>query len=184
MKKKIHVLLPYISLGIFTLSACWLFAGRHGIFGAKVDWLSQHSVLPAYFRQQFYETGDLFPEFAPNIGGGQNIFNFSYYGLYSPIILLSYLLPFVKMGDYLMAASIAGLILSSWLFYYWLGSKKFSAEIRLCVSALFLLAGPMIYQSCHHIMFINYMPFLCMALLGVDRHLETLLFSSPCVQPS
>ena len=34
-----------------------------------------------------------------NLGGGQNIYNFAYYGLYNPVILLSYALPFVKMGD-------------------------------------------------------------------------------------
>lgn len=172
MKNKIPILLPYLFLAVLTLCACWLFAGRHGLFGAKVDWISQHSVLPDYFRQQFYDTGDLFPEFAPNLGGGQDLFNFSYYGLYSPIFLLSYLLPFVSMGDYLQAASAAGLILSVWIFYYWLGRRHFSGEIRLAVCALFLLAGPMIYQSCHHVMFVSYMPFLCMALLGVDRHFE------------
>ena len=47
------------------------------IFGSNVDWLSQHSVFPEYFRQQFYETGTVFPEFAANIGGGQNIYNFA-----------------------------------------------------------------------------------------------------------
>ena len=41
------------------------------VFGANVDWISQHSVFPEYFRQQFYETGALFPEFAANIGGGR-----------------------------------------------------------------------------------------------------------------
>ena len=172
MKNKIPILLPYLFLAVLTLCACWLFAGRHGLFGAKVDWISQHSVLPAYFRQQFYDTGDLFPEFASNLGGGQDLFEFSYYGLYSPIFLLSYLLPFVAMGDYLQAASVAGLILSVWIFYYWLGRRRFSDEIRLAACALFLLAGPMIYQSCHHVMFVSYMPFLCMALLGIDRHFE------------
>ena len=63
---------------------------KNGVFGSKVDWISQHSVLPDYFRQLFYETGNLFPNFAPDIGGGQNIYNFSYYGLFSPLILLSY----------------------------------------------------------------------------------------------
>lgn len=54
------------------------------VFGANVDWISQHSVFPEYFRQQFYETGQIFPEFAANIGGGQNIYHFAYYGLYNP----------------------------------------------------------------------------------------------------
>ena len=56
--------IPYLILAGFTFFFCWWFVGRHGIFGAKVDWLSQHSVLPDYFRQQFYATGKIFPEFA------------------------------------------------------------------------------------------------------------------------
>lgn len=162
----------YLFLCVLTLACCWMFVGRQGIFGAKVDWLSQHSVLPDYFRQQFYATGELFPEFAGNLGGGQNIYHFSYYGLYGPLLLPSYLLPFVKMGDYLMAVSIAGILASVCLFYYWLGRRGFSWEIRLSATILFLLAGPMIFQSCHQVMFVNYMPFLCLALLGVDRHFE------------
>ncbi len=159
-------------LCVLTLACCWIFAWRHGMFGAKVDWLSQHSVLPDYFRQQFYATGELFPQFAGNLGGGQNIYHFSYYGLYSPVFLLSYLLPFVKMGDYLMAVSIAGIAASVCLFYYWLGRRGFSREVRLSASILLLLAGPMIFQSCHQVMFVNYMPFLCLALLGIDRYFE------------
>lgn len=96
--------MPFLLI-LFTLFFCWLFCGRYGVFGSKVDWISQHSVFPDYFRQQFYDTGDFFPEFAAGIGGGQNIYNFAYYGLYSPVFLLSYLLPFVKMSDYLIAAS-------------------------------------------------------------------------------
>ena len=61
------------SFDSFTLFFCWLFCGRYGVFGSKVDWISQHSVFPDYFRQQFYDTGDFFPEFAAGIGGGQNI---------------------------------------------------------------------------------------------------------------
>ena len=64
--------------------------------------INQHSVIPDYFRQQFYDTGKLIPEFAPNLGGGQNIYNFAYYGLLSLLILSSYLLPFIRMEDYLM----------------------------------------------------------------------------------
>ena len=68
-----------------------------------MDWISQHSVIPDYFqKKQFYETGNLFPEFAYELlGGGQNIYNYSYYGLYSPLFLLSYALPFVKMSTYI-----------------------------------------------------------------------------------
>ena len=171
-KEKICGLASYAALAVLTVAACWFFAGRYGVFGANMDWISQHSVFPEYFRQQFYQTGQFFPEYAANIGGGQNIYNFSYYGLYNPIVLIAYLLPFVKMSDYLMAASVICLEASVCLLYGWLKKRRFSTEIALAVAVLFLLAGPMIYQSCHQIMFVQYMPFLLMAFSGVDRYWE------------
>ena len=169
---KVKRYIPYLLLTALTLFFCRMFVGRYGIFGAKVDWFSQHSVLPDYFRQQFYATGKLFPEFAANLGGGQNIYHFAYYGLYSPLILPSYLLPFVKMSDYIMAVSITGLTASVLLFYYWLKSRKTDTGTAFILSLMFLLAGPMIGQYSGQIMFVDYMPFLCLALIGVDRYFE------------
>ena len=169
---KVKRYIPYLLLTGLTLFFCRMFVGRYGIFGAKVDWLSQHSVLPDYFRQQFYATGKFFPEFAANMGGGQNIYHFAYYGLYSPLILPSYLLPFVKMSDYIMAVSITGLTASVLLFYYWLKSRKTDTGTAFILSLMFLLAGPMIGQYSGQIMFVDYMPFLCLALIGVDRYFE------------
>ena len=142
------------------------------VFGANVDWISQHSVLPEYFRQQFYATGNLFPEFAANIGGGQNIYNFSYYGLYSPLILPSYFLPFVKMSDYIMAVSIFCLVVDLLLFYKWLRGNEISKGNACLTSVLFLLAGPVIFHSYNQVMFVDYMPFLILGLLGVDRYFK------------
>ncbi|WP_138375573.1 YfhO family protein [Dorea longicatena] len=169
---KVKRYIPYLLLTGLTLFFGRMFVGRYGIFGAKVDWLSQHSVLPDYFRQQFYATGKFFPEFAANLGGGQNIYHFAYYGLYSPLILPSYLLPFVKMSDYIMAVSITGLTASVLLFYYWLKSRKTDTGTAFILSLMFLLAGPMIGQYSGQIMFVDYMPFLCLALIGVDRYFE------------
>ena len=56
-KEKICGLASYAVLTVLTVAACWFFAGRYGVFGANMDWISQHSVFPEYFRQQFYQTG-------------------------------------------------------------------------------------------------------------------------------
>lgn len=171
-RQKFKQTIPYLLLGMFTLLFCWFFCGRYGVFGSKVDWISQHSVLPDYFRQQFYNTGQLFPEFAANIGGGQNIYNFAYYGLYSPVVLISYFLPFVKMSDYMMAAGVISLLAAVLLFYKWLLRRGITSRLSFLTALLFLLSGPMIYHSYNQIMFVNYMPFLCLAFLGVDRYFE------------
>ena len=47
------------------------------LYGSLKDWNSQHWLFPEYFRKLFYETHDLFPDFAFNLGAGQNIYNFS-----------------------------------------------------------------------------------------------------------
>ena len=36
----------YVILAALTLFFCWMFCLRWGVFGAKVDWISQHSVIP------------------------------------------------------------------------------------------------------------------------------------------
>ena len=102
MKERRKDLLWEMVLILLTVAACLYSTGAENIFGAKVDWSSQHSVFPEYFRQQFYRTGQFFPEFALNIGGGQNIYNFSYYGLFSPVVFIGYILPNVKISDYII----------------------------------------------------------------------------------
>lgn len=69
---------------IFPLTAGILFLLQntsHTIAGSQIDWISQHTVLAEYFRQRFYSTHEFFPQFASELGGGQNIYNFAYYGL-------------------------------------------------------------------------------------------------------
>lgn len=151
---------------------CWLFVMRHGVFGSEIDWISQHSVLPDYFRQRFYDTKELFPSFALNLGGGQNIYHFSYYGLYSPILLISYLLPFVKMSDYIICSSILCYISSVVLFYLWIRRKCESRTEAAGIACMFGLATPLLYHAYNQLMFVNYMPFLCMALMGTDHYLK------------
>ena len=171
-KSKYQCCMEYIVLAALTLFFCWMFCLRWGVFGAKVDWISQHSVIPDYFRKQFYATGKLFPEFAMNLGGGQNIYNYSYYGLYSPLFLLSYALPFVKMSTYVIIMEMVCLMASVLLVYMWLNRKGFGRAVSFAVAVIFLLTGPMICQSYSQIMFVNYMPFLILALMGVDRYFE------------
>lgn len=172
MTKRMEEAGDYLFLAVLTLFFCWLFAGQFGWLGAKTDWLNQHAVFPEYFRQQFYETGKLFPEFAPNIGAGQNIYYFSYYGLLSPVVLFSYFFPMVSMERYLVCASVAGLATAVLLFYRWLRNNRFSRKISFLCALLFCLVGPMIYHTFKQIMFVNYMPFLLLALIGVDRYFE------------
>lgn len=139
------------------------------LYGSVLDWNCQHYLIPDYFRKLFYKTHNLFPAFAFNLGGGQNIFNFSYYGYASPVILLSYLFPFISMKTYIQISSILLVYFSVILFYKWI-EKKFPKKLSLCLTIIFMLSAPLLFHSHRHIMFINYMPFLMMGLIGVDSY--------------
>ena len=43
------------------------------VYGSQDDWASQHYAIPEYFRTLFYSTHELFPSYAPNIGGGESM---------------------------------------------------------------------------------------------------------------
>lgn len=169
--KKNH---KFIHLGIiFSIIFIWiiiLFLKGY-IFGSSIDWANQHIVIPEYFRNLFYETKKLIPTFALNLGLGQNIFNFSYYGLFSPIILLSYLFPFIPMTIYMPLASITSLLISISLFYKWINSK-YNAKIAFLATFIFAFNAPFIYHFHRHIMFVIYMPFMINALRGIDTYFE------------
>lgn len=170
MKKRDYINLTIIILTVLVIM--FITKGYNNLYGSKTDWMSQHWALPEYFRNLFYETKNLFPNFAPNIGAGQNIYNFAYYGFLNPIILISYFFPFIKMVDYIMISSIIVVIMSIILFYKWLINNKVEVNNAFIATFLFALANPLIYHSHRHIMFINYMPFLILALIGIDKYFE------------
>lgn len=150
-----------------------IFILRNGsLYGSILDWNTQHSVIPEYFRSLFYKTLNIFPDFALNLGSGQNIYNYSYYGLFNPVIIISYFLPFISMKTYIQISSILLVYSSVILFYYFLRRNKLSENVSLLSSVVFLTASPLLFHSHRHIMFMNYMPFLILALIGVDKYFE------------
>ena len=138
-------------------------------YGSTTDWDCQHWLIPDYFRKQFYATGNIFSNLAPNIGDGQNIYYLSYYGYLSPIILLSYLLPFVPMKLYIEVASIIGLMVTGIVFYFWM-KKKYNPNISLIMTLLLISSTPLLFHSHRHVMYICYMPFLIMAFMQLDKN--------------
>lgn len=142
------------------------------IFGSNMDWINQHTVIPEYFRNYFYETGKFIPDIIYNLGLGENAFNFSYYGLLSPIILVSYFLPFVNMTTYIVISSVILYLLSVYLFYRFIKSK-FDTKLSTLLTVVFMCASPILFQFHRQIMFVNYLPFLLLALINVDSFEKT-----------
>lgn len=177
MKKKIQDnKTKYIHYGciiLFLFVMMLLPLGFDSIFGSKTDWIGQHTTFADYFRMLFYNTGDLFPDYAFHIGGGNNIYFFSYYGLLNPLLMLSYLFPFISMSTYIMLLNIVLVLITGILLYEFLLHKKYSNHLSLLVTLIMMSASFLIFHAHRHYMFMNYMPFLILALFGVDRYFET-----------
>ena len=61
---------------------------------------------------------------------------------------------------------------SAVLFYQWIKKKFSGGNTGFWTACMFALTGPLIFHSYNQIMFVNYMPFLCLALIGTDRFLQ------------
>ena len=141
------------------------------IYGSSTDFINQHFRLPEYLRILFYN-GALLPNFAFHLGGGQNIFYLAYHGLFNPVLMLSYLLPFMKMYDFVVISNITCLLVAICLMYRFI-YDKYNSKIALLSTFLFTVASPLIYHTHRHLMFVNYMVFLVMALIYVDKYFKT-----------
>lgn len=169
-KKRDIVYLWIIILSFLAL--VFLLSNTMYLYGSQLDWYSEHISIPEYFRTLFYNTKDLFPDFAFNIGNGQNIYNLSYYGLLSPFIFISYLFPKVSMTTFIMVSTILSVLVSAVLMYIFLKKHGFKSETALVATFIFTMSSSISMHSHRHIMFINYMPFLMLGLYGVDKKFD------------
>lgn len=164
-----------INILIFTLTflAIYLILTKDKyLFASKIDFKYQHYLIPEYFRTLFYSTHDLFPDFALNLGSGQNIYYLSYYGLFNPFVLLSYLFPTIKMIDYMITTNCLIVLISTYLFYFYLRKNNYNKKTSFITAFLFLTSGPLIFHAKRHTMFINYFPFLILSLYGIDYYFK------------
>lgn len=142
------------------------------IYGSYVDWINQHYLFADYFRNLFYETHEVIPSFSMHIGAGQNIFNFAYYGLLSPVVTLSYIFPFISMEVFLGWAMIILIAISIVLFYYFIRSNNYNENISFITTFIFMCASPIIFHTHRHIMFVSYMPILILGFILIDRYFK------------
>lgn len=157
----------FILLGITVFSIILIFLFGY-IFCSNMDFINQHAVLPEYFRNYFYTNHKFVPEIFYNLGAGQNAFNISYYGLLSPVILFSYLLPFISMRNYIIGSSIILLLATIFLFYKWI-RNNFNSKYSFLLTLLFMFSSPIFFHFHRQIMFVNYLPFLLLSLINIDK---------------
>lgn len=176
---KQKILLCHMALTALALALALLPVPAGSFYGSEGDWYTQHLTIAESLRRLMLDTGKLIPQFVP-LGGGSSIYDFAYYGLLRPDVLISCLMPSVNMKYIIAGYALLGYVASVNLCFYWLrkphlkgseGATSHSIFTPFFASVLFTCAT-CFYHSHHQIIFVNYMPFLITALLGVDRLIE------------
>lgn len=171
MKAKIfEITISHLLLTVITLVILLLPLGTGMFYGSEGDWYSQHVGIAESLRQTMLETKSLIPQYI-NLGGGSSIYDFAYYGLLRPDVLFSCMVPDMEMKYVIAGYAVLGVIASVNLCYLWLQKQRLSKSFAFA-GAVLLAASSCFYQAHHQIMFVNYMPFLFLALMGVDRLLR------------
>lgn len=173
--KNINIILVSTSLLFFLF--IWYLNANGKVYGSQVDWLNQHVTFADNIRNTFYKTGKLYPDFSWNLGGGQNTAQLIYYGLFRPEIIISFLFPMVKMLEYTIISMFFLTNISLLLLYYWLRKNGFNPFVCLISCLLFVLAGPVIFHTHRHLMFVSYMPWLMLVLIGTYDYIENKKYS-------
>ncbi len=144
-----------------------LLSWREGsLYGSSCDWFSQHVSIADTIRRTILKEGTLFPGQLP-LGGGNNIYDFSYYGYLRPDVLFACLIPAVPMEWIITGYSIGGYLCSVLLFFFLMKKQGIKEEFALAGSVLFLSAG-CFFHIHRQIMFVNYMPFLLGAMMCIQ----------------
>lgn len=168
LNKQIQPYILLLSYGLLLIALIWK---PGNLFISTTDYAAQHFAFADYFRKLFYDTKDLFPDFANAIGGGQNIYNFSYYGLFRPDVLISYLLPWIPAYTILTLYSIFLYLFGGCLIYKWISNNNLPTGISILMGCMFL-SSSVLFQTHRQIMFVNHIPFFILSLLGVDKYLK------------
>ena len=165
-----HLLLSCLAL----LLALGPAAVRGEFFGYGSDWLSQHLPLAETLRSAMLDSGRLLPLYL-HLGGGSSVYDFAYYGLLRPDILLGCLFPEIGMEYFLAGYSLAGIVLGTNLLFWWLRRRLRGEPSGACAAAfaaVLYAAATCFFHAHNQLMFVNYLPFLILTLIGIDRMAE------------
>lgn len=137
-------------------------------FGQTVgDFESQHIRFIDYLRNSFFKTHDLAPQMTMNLGGTQNMAALFYHGQYNPLIMLSYLFPFISTINWVRLLFVIIATLSFGAMNFLLEQHKISRTIRIVVSAMTVFTMPFLFQSGNHINFLYYYPIMIISLIAI-----------------
>lgn len=165
-RHKYYLLMLAVIFGVLI----YLFLPENSVFGSNTDWMSQHAELAETLRDACLEQKTVLPDFLW-LGGGSNIYQFSYYGYLRPDVLLGCLLPQIPMIYLLIACMMVCILASGLLCYGFLIQNRMEPLTAFLGSVLLMTAG-CFFQAHRQVMFINYMPYELLALILLPKLIQ------------
>lgn len=159
-----------IALVIIFFILIYITIPKGKVYGSQTDWLSQHVGIAETLRDEILNQDQLLLDFVW-LGGGSNAYNFSYYGYLRPDVLVGCILKDLPMETILVMSMIVSFLSTVLLCYIWLRLCKLSAGPSF-LGAFFCMTSACFFHFHRQIMFVNYMPFLFLALILVPYVLK------------
>lgn len=138
----------------------------------STNYLQEEISTIEYLRSLYYNNFNLIPDFATNLKNGISTYNLIEYGFLSPIVLLSYLFPFLSIKVYLNIISLILLIIISILVYNFYNRKKTNKEINLLLSIITITLPIIVYNTYYNPLLLGYLVFLILSFYGIDKVLD------------
>ncbi len=140
--------------------------------GELNDYAAQHIKFIDFIRGNFFLYHDLFPQLMTNFGLGQSFATIYYYGMYNPIVLISFVFKNITTKDYIAIINLIIILNNVISMRYLLKKRNVSEKSSRIVSVLFAFSGCYIYHLTNHILFIYYVPIMIYSLLYIHRIVE------------
>lgn len=154
-----------ITVSIYGLLVLFAYFGLGFVLGKNYsDYLNQHTMFLDFIRQNFWASGDFFPQWNMNYGLGQSFVIMFYYGMYNPFVLITYLFPAVNpvFAFEFIFAIVLGL--NTLAMTKLLELNKIEGRLNTAISVLSSFSGIFLFQMATHPMFIYYLPIMTMSL--------------------
>ncbi|MFV0288295.1 MAG: YfhO family protein [Mycoplasmatales bacterium] len=142
------------------------------------DFTNQHLLFLDYLRDNFWYSHDLFPQLNMNMGLSQSMVSLYYHGLYNPFMILIYFLPFKNIFINIQIVWFLIFILNSLFMTKLLSLNKINNKLNTICTLIFCFSTSIIYHMSYHIMFVYYLPFFILSLIGlhylVDKNIKSI----------
>ena len=168
MKTKNKKNLLYITLTIIVSLLIMLTISIYN----STNYLKEEISTIEYIRTLYYNNFNLIPDFATNLKNGISTYSLIEYGFLSPIVLISYLLPFLNIKVYLNIISFILLIIISILVYNFYNRKKTNKEINLILSIITITLPIIVFTTYNNPLLLGYLLFLILSFYGIEKILD------------